>query len=162
MLANFMAAALSGLIALPASPAHPPTSGAGLYMTSVTLGEIDPDGVVPTINGVPNAGTLNWDIALPRAQLTVGMPYKLTFSFEDIGYNGPCSVEVRMTQVQGGKKVRLRGLTGLGTQCTSPNVYMGATDFGKIPDAPGPVTITATVHYGANQSSTKVQMLIQE
>ena len=160
MLANLLAAALTGVIAIPGSAAHAPSQISGIYMTGVSLGAVDPNNVVPTANGVPNAGTANWDIALPLGVLHAGDPYKLTLTFEDAGYKGPCNIIVRMTQVQSGKKVVLREVRPFAGQC-SPNIFMASTDFHEMPNAPGPVTLTATIHYGAEKSSTKVDMLIQ-
>ena len=160
MLANLLAAALTGVFALPAPAAHVPGQSTGVYMTGVSLGDVDPNNVVPTVNGVPNAGTANWDIALPLGVLHAGDPYKLTVTFEDAGYTGPCNVIVRMTQVQSGKKVVLREVRPFAGQC-SPNIFMVSTDFHEMPNAPGPVTLTATIHYGDAKSSTKVDMLIQ-
>ncbi len=160
MLANLMAAALSSLVVLPNAAVQKPGTQTGVYMTSVTLGDVDPNGVVPTVNGVPNAGTSNWDIALPLGGLQSGQPYKLTLSFEDVGYTGSCYVDVRMTQIQDGKKVLLRDVGGYSGQC-SPNIYMVSTDFGTMPSAPGMVTLTATAHFGKAKSSTKTNLLIQ-
>jgi hypothetical protein len=160
MITTLVAAALATVIAIPTASA-PPSSGDGtVQMTSVTLGDVDPNNVVPTANGVPNAGTSNWDIALPVAGLTAGTDYKLTLTFEDVGYTGPCNVDVRMTQIQNGKKVLLRDTTGFSGQCTS-NIYLVSTDFGAMPNAPGPVTLIATAHFGKGKSSTKVNLLIQ-
>ncbi|HTT99184.1 MAG TPA: hypothetical protein VMF58_14130 [Rhizomicrobium sp.] len=160
MLAGLMAAALGSVIVMPVHSPQTPGANSAVYVTGVTLGDVDPNNVVPTANGVPNAGTSNWDIALPVAGLTAGTDYKLTFTFEDVGYTGACNVDVRMTQVQEGKKVLLRDVGGYAGQC-SPNIYMVSTDFGAMPDSPGPVTLTVTAHYGKAKTSTKVKMLIQ-
>ncbi len=160
MLANLMAAAFSSLAVLPNAAVQTPGTQTGVYMTSVTLGAVDPNGVVPTVNGVPNAGTANWDIALPSAVLQQGNSYKLTLSFEDAGYTGSCDVDVRMTQKQDGKTVLLRDVIGYSGQCV-PDIYMVSTDFGAMPNAPGPVTLSATLHYGRAKSAIKAKMLIQ-
>jgi len=161
MFASLTAAALATVIALPASSPRTPTGDGGVFMTGVTLGDIDPNGAVPTTNGVPNAGTANWDVALPTAGLHAGQNYQLTYSFEDVGYTGACNVDIRMTQVQNGRKVLLRDAGGFSDQCT-PNIYLATTLFGAMPNAPGPVTLTATVRYGKAKSSTKVNLLIQQ
>jgi hypothetical protein len=161
MFMGLMAAALGSVIVFPNTSLQAPAKDAGVYMTSVSLGAVDPNAIVPTANGVPHAGTSNWDIALPLAGLQVGTPYKLTLSFEDVGYTGACYVDVRMTQKQDGKTVLLRDVIGFSGQCV-PSIYMAATDFGTMPDAPGPVTLSATVHYGKGKTSTKATMLIQE
>jgi hypothetical protein len=159
MFASLAAAALATVITVPTSSQSPSGDG-GVYMTGVTLGDVDPNGVVPTTNGVPNAGTSNWDVALPLAGLSAGTDYKLTLTFEDVGYTGQCYVDVRMTQIQNGKKVLLRDAGGFSGQC-APNIYLVSTDFGVMPNAPGPVTLTATAHFGKGKSSTKVKLQIQ-
>jgi hypothetical protein len=160
MFATLVAGALANVLVVPISPTQPPQQSIGIYMTSVMLGDLDPNNVVPTANGVPGAGTSNWDVALPLAALQAGTDYKLTLTFEDVSYTGPCYVDVRMTQIQNGKKVLLRDMTGYSGQC-SPNIYLASVDFGAVPDAPGPVSIAATAHYGKAKSQAKVQMIIQ-
>ena len=159
MFATLMAAALSSVLVIPTHSTQTPSQG-GVYMTGVTLGDIDPNGVVPTANGVPNAGTQNWDVALPTAGLHAGQDYKLTLTFENTGYTGNCYVDVRMTQIQNGKKVLLRDVGGFTGQCET-GIYLVSTDFGTMPNAPGPVTLTAIAHFGKGKTSTKTSLLIQ-
>jgi hypothetical protein len=153
--------ASGAVIAVPQRETTP--DNATIIPTSVAFGEIDPNGKVPTVNGVPGAGVKNWDIALPRAVLKAGHDYELTVSAEDVGFTGACFGEVLMWQIQNGRKelLELVDITDF-IKCKPGHVYVKSKDFGIIPDKPGPVTVTFSMHFSAHHKTTiRVPMLIQ-
>ena|ERR1700729_3328142 len=164
MFANLIAAAAVALAA-PATGASNTarmTAGAqGVIITNAAVGEIDPTGIIPTTNGVPGAGVDNVDIATPIALLSVGQNYEFTMAFHDLSYSGSCSESVRFTQIQNGKKVRLRGFTILPQDCEAGNVYVAGAETGKFPNSPGSVTMSVTVYYGNQKATMNVPLVLQ-
>lgn len=160
MPASLAALALATVVAIPGPSALPPAKDRGILLTSVTLGVTDPNGKVPTLNGVPGAGTNNLDIAVPAAVLPVGTDYQLMATFQAAGYTGTCNGQVTMTQKQGHEQVKLRQVSIGPGQCEAGNIYMVHTAFGAIPDAPGPVTLSFTMSYGDAKAVMKVPMTI--
>jgi hypothetical protein len=155
------ALASGSAIAVPQREAPPDDST--IFPTGIALGEIDPNGKVPTLNGVPGAGVKNWDIALPRAVLKAGHDYELMVSAEDVGFTGACFGEVLMTQIQNGRKelLALVDVTDF-IKCKPGHVYVKSREFGIIPDKPGPVTVSFSMHFSGHHKTTiKVPMLIQ-
>ncbi|HWA88903.1 MAG TPA: hypothetical protein VG889_02635 [Rhizomicrobium sp.] len=133
-----------------------------VVLTSLTMGETDPNAKVPTVNGVPDAGTLNWDVAMPVAAMIVGRRYTVTATFHDFAYDGACNTQVTMSRKLRHKQVVLRQTAlGPGT-CASGKVFLMAGDFGIAPDAPGPVTLSIVLHFGDATATTKVPMTIVE
>lgn len=153
------ALALASAVAI-AAPAAPPAQAGPIVMTSLTLGETDPNGKVPTVNGVPGSGTVNWDIALPVAALVVGRNYHLTATFHDLGYTGPCNAQATLTQKQGHHRVTLRQIPLGPANCDAGFVYLLHGDFGPAPDSPGPVTLSVVLYFGDSKESLKVPMTI--
>jgi hypothetical protein len=153
------ALALSSFIAVPA-PAVTPAKDRPIILTSLTIGSTDPNGKVPTVNGVPDSGTLNWDIALPVAALIVGQDYHVTATFHDLGYSGSCNAQATLSQKQGHKKVTLRSIPLGPAHCDSGLVYLLHGDMGATPDAAGPATLTVDLYFGDSKESLKVPMVI--
>jgi hypothetical protein len=165
MLANLALAAVAAFAAPAANSSNAAqisADGNGIIVTSASVGAIDPNGKVPTTNGVPGAGVLNWDIATPTALLNVGGKYKFAMTFHDLAYTGSCSVVVKFSQSQGGKNVVLKKITIFGQNCAAGTVYVASADTGAMPNAPGPVNLSVNVLYGSQKSNTlKVPMVLQ-
>jgi hypothetical protein len=145
--------------ALSGAPAIAAGSGA-IVITSITAGEVDPSGVIPTTNGVTGAGIPNWDIATPTATLQDGTKYVFSSSFDDISYTGTCEERVRLTQVENGKKIVLFGATRFGINC-SPGAVLWSMP-GLVANAmSGPAEISLLVTFGSSKVSAKVPVVIQ-
>jgi hypothetical protein len=164
MFANLIAAAVVALAApaTHASNTAPMTgNGGGVIITNVAMGEIDPNGIIPTTNGVQGAGVDNVDIATPIALLSAGQNYAFTMAFHDLSYSGSCTETVTFTQIQNGKKVRLMRFTILPQDCEAGNVYLAYAETGKFPNSPGSVTMSVTVYYGNQKATMKVPLVLQ-
>lgn len=160
MPAMLAALAASAFLVVP----HPPVQAAKdqqIFITTLSLGPADPNGKVPTVNGVPDAGVNNWDIPMPSAVLTHGQDYYLTYAIDDAAYTGNCLFTVELTQVQSGHKVVLGSdVFSLPGGCV-PGQVLVATDFHAMPDSPGPVTLSMKVKYDGGKASIKLPMVIQ-
>jgi len=161
MLANIVLAAVTAFAAPAAqstNAAQIAADGNSIIVTSASVGEIDPNGKVPTANGVPGAGVLNWDIATPTALLNVGGKYKLAMTFHDLAYTGSCGVVAKFTQ----SHVVLKKITIFGQNCAAGTVYVASADTGAMPNAPGPLTLSVNVVYGSQKSNVlKVPLVLQ-
>ncbi|HEY1614667.1 MAG TPA: hypothetical protein VGF97_13350 [Rhizomicrobium sp.] len=160
----FAALALAAVTAISVghSPSHrSPGSQSDMVITSLTAGEADPDGVVPTVNGVPGAGVNNWDISIPVAVVEVGGQYVYALTVHDIDYTGSCSAMFKLTQMQSGKRVTLDSGELLGGTCQGDLVYLTSAAGRPVPNAPGAATLSATVHFGSNKTSLKVPLTIE-
>jgi len=155
------ALALASAVAVAiAAPAAPPAKGGPIVMTSLTLGETDPNGKVPTVNGVPGSGTVNWDIALPVAALIVGRSYHVTTTFHDFAYTGSCNALATLSQKQGHQRVTLRQIPLGPANCEAGYIYLLHGDFGPAPDFLGPVTLSVALYFGDSKESLRVPMTI--
>lgn len=163
MLAGLLAAAAVSVMTFPA-PAHAPSSpvvnakSASILITTIAFGEIDPNGAVPTVNGVPDAGTTNWDIPLPTAVLTSGTNYTETFTFYDIDYTGSCAFLIEVTSDKTGEALLKTPVSNI--SC-SPGATLVSTTTGAVSLPPGPVTARATVYYGKKRVSMKAPLTVQ-
>jgi hypothetical protein len=131
----------------------------GIVPAFITAGLPDPNGKVPTLNGVAGSGITNLDISFPMTLLTHGSSYIYTLSFQDVNFTGTCQASFTLTQIQFNKTVTLDTEKDPAFSC-GPGTFWFWTFGGKvIPDFPGPATLTGTVTYGtskANISSTVV------
>src|SRR5215468_8994114 len=151
-----MAAAAVFVVPGPVNPKVAPPEDGTVVITSLTAGETDPNGKVPTLNGVRGAGTNNWDIAIPTGILVNGRAYTYSITFQDIGYSGRCSASYKLTQNVGGKKVTLDQGSIFGTTCAAGNLYMSGVPGRILPNAPGNATLMGTVAFGDRKVSVKV------
>jgi hypothetical protein len=135
----------------------------GIVITSFTAGFFDPNGKIPTLDGVPGAGVDNWDIAVPVAALHVGNFYTYQMTFHSISYSGNCKATYKLTQVQGTKTVTLdSGTIAPSFDCTGPSIWAYAVNSTKtIPNSPGPATLTGTLAIGGSKLTMKVPMIIK-
>jgi hypothetical protein len=136
-------------------------NGPAMVVTMVTAGEVDPNGVIPTFDGVPGAGVINWDIAYPATVLYVGMNYELEALVNDNTYSGPCKGYIELTQEQSGKKVVLTKFVFYSRDDCGSGIGYGGTSEVTIPNSPGPATLSATMQYGGQKSVMSVPMVIQ-
>ncbi|HEX3431296.1 MAG TPA: hypothetical protein VHT03_10450 [Rhizomicrobium sp.] len=68
-----------------------------------------------------------------------------------------------MTQFQNGRKVLLQ-LVDISDfiECRPGHIYVKATDFGAIPNSPGPVTVAFSMHFTGHRKTTiKVPTVIR-
>ncbi|MBV9570876.1 MAG: hypothetical protein JO056_06525 [Alphaproteobacteria bacterium] len=131
-----------------------------MVVTIVTAGEVDPNGVVPTFNGVPGAGTNNWDIAFPTGVLKIGKSYNIETLINDNSYSGPCKGSLELAQEQAGKKVVLAKYSVVNGTC-GPGIIYGRDEAITIPNSPGPATLSGMIKYGSNRHALNVPMVIQ-
>ena len=156
-----LAAATAFVVAAPAHPSGIAQSSA-VVLTSITAGAIDPNNVVPTLNGVPGAGTNNWDIPIPLSALDKSAPYSFSATFQDLAYTGTCRVVFKLQQNQAGKNVRLAGAQIFSTACAPGAVFLGHYNSQISTKAvPGPATLVGTVYFGSDKRSLKIPITIQ-
>ena len=161
MLAIVALAAAFATVATPVRTSDA-AQGSAVVLTSITAGEVDPNGIVPTLNGVSGAGTNNWDIPIPLSVLTKSSPYSFSATFQDISYTGTCRVAFKLQQDQDGKKVTLAGSQIFSTACSPGLVFLGHRNSQISTKAiAGPATLTGTVYFGSDRNSLKVPITIQ-
>jgi hypothetical protein len=162
MLATLALAAVTAFaVAAPVHSSGVPQSSA-VVLTSITAGEVDPNGVVPTLNGVAGAGTNNWDIPIPLSALDKNSAYSSSATFQDLSYTGNCRVVFKPLQDQGGETVKLAGAEIFSIACTPGLVLLGYCNSQISTKAvPGPATLIGTVFFGSEKSSLKIPMVIQ-
>jgi hypothetical protein len=128
----------------------------------VTVGDRDPNHVIPTVDGVPGAGIDNLDIAFPDTILQHGTVYVVQVAAQDASYTGSCDVTYQLSQVQGGINVILdSGTINPAYACKRGQNFAVGNLTDAIPDAPGLATLTGTIAYGTKKVSTKVSVLIK-
>jgi hypothetical protein len=163
---RILALATALVTAAHAASAFEPKKGngdQGIVVTGFSAGLTDPNGAVPTLDGVPGAGIHNWDIATPKALLQSGNAYTYQMSFQSLSYSGTCKATYKLTQKQGGKNVVLDSGTIIDTfDCTAPtNWVFAVTSPHVIPSAPGPATLTGTLTLQGGKIVTDVPVMIQ-
>jgi hypothetical protein len=140
---------------------HAAAQSPGMEVTMVTAGAVDPNGIIPALNGVQGAGVYNWDIALPVTVLNGGQNYVLEAMVNDNNYTGPCEGYLELTQVQSGKRVVLAKFVFWSKEdCTAGFGYGGENEF-TIPTSPGPAMLSGVIKYGASKNVMNVPMVIQ-
>lgn len=125
-----------------AAPAATPVVVPTLVLATPT----DPNGKVPTVNGVPGAGVTNMDVGFPTALLVHARFYVYIVGFSDTTFSGTCAVTYKLTQVQAGKTVTLD--TATRNVATTPGDWAWAFAGKAIPTSPGVATLTGTVKCG--------------
>jgi hypothetical protein len=135
----------------------------GVVLTSFSAGLLDPNGVVPTLDGVPGAGVHNWDIATPKALLLNGSTYVYQMTFQSLSYSGNCKASYKLTQKQGNKNVTLdSGVIADTFDCTSPTNWAFAVPSSKaINGISGPATLTGTLTLTGGKVTMQVPVTIQ-
>jgi len=138
-----------------------PAAIPGMLPAFVTAGNIDPNGKVPALNGVPGSGVENLSLAFPVTVLNHGTQYVYSVVMQDNNYTGSCTVSFKLAQVQNGKTVTLDSGT-VKTFSTEPgNVWIWVATGKPIPNSPGEATLTGTLKYGGTTTSTKTTVLLQ-
>jgi len=146
-----------GLSAYAQTPATLPA----MLPTSITAGQIDPAGKVPTINGVPGSQVTNLDVSFPLALLFHGNRYVYSVTVQDNSYTGSCTVSYALTQVQNGKKVTLDSAK-ITTFKTAPgNIWLWVATGKAIPNSPGLATLAGSFKCGTTTNSIKSTVLLQ-
>jgi hypothetical protein len=151
----------AGSAVMTAQTESAPATVPAMLPTSITAGYIDPNGKVPTINGVSGSGVENLDISFPVAQLVHGNQYVYSITVQDNNYTGSCTVSYSLTQVQSGKTVKLDGAK-ITTFTTAPgNIWLWVATGKAIPNSPGVATLAGTFKCGTNTSSIRSTVLLQ-
>jgi hypothetical protein len=159
MLVNLFAAAVISVMTMPGNaPPIPGNKGPAIIPTTLAFGAIDPTAVIPTVDGVSNAGVDNWDIAWPLGMLARGTSYAETFSFHDISYSGDCEFLVTIKGNAGGQ---VAAPVRKPISCTPGDVIMVSTQTGALGGSPGAAEATLTVYFGKKKTSIKVPLVIQ-
>ena len=158
--------AIAAVLALPLvahSQSVPGSKKAPQIMPAfITVGEVDPNHVIPTVDGVPGAGIDNLDIAFPDTILQHGTVYVVQVAAQDASYTGSCDITYALTQVQGGKNVTLdSGTINPSYACMRGQNFAVGNRTNAVPDAPGLATLTGTIAFGTKKVSTKVSVLIK-
>jgi hypothetical protein len=140
----------------------PPTSPPAVIASFVVAGSPDPNGKVPTFNGVPGAGVANIDFATPTAILVHGGVYTYLVSMEDLSYTGTCKIIYYLTQGTGAQKVTLdSGIINKGFTCGPGGRWAWAINGRAVPNSPGPATLTGIVIFGSGRSAVIANLVIQ-
>jgi hypothetical protein len=148
-------------VALQAQEGKAPAAVPGMLPSFIAAGNIDPNGKVPALNGVPGSGVENLDLAFPVTVLTQGTRYVYSVVLQDYNYTGSCTVTFKLTQVQGTKTVTLDSGT-IKTFNTAPgNIWVWVTTGKAIPNSPGLATLTGSLKYGTTTTSTKTTVVLQ-
>jgi hypothetical protein len=134
----------------------------GVIPAFITAGSPDPDGKVPTVNGVSGSGVTNLDVPFPLTLLSHGSSYVFTIAFQNINFTGTCQASYKLTQVQYNKTVTLdSGTSSSITSCNPGTVWYWYWGSKVIPDYPGPATLTGTVTYGSSKATTTTTVVFQ-
>ena len=146
-----------------ADEANEANGSQGVVLTSFSAGLSDPNGIVPTFDGVPGAGVHNWDIPTPKALLVHGTLYTYQMTFQSLNYSGICKGSYKLTQKQGSKNVVLDSGTIIKAfDCTSPtNWAFAVPSQNPIPNAPGPATLTGTLTLDGGKVTMSVPVMFQ-
>jgi hypothetical protein len=133
-----------------------------LMAAFVTLGVLDPNNVIPTVDGVPGAGIDNLDIAFPLTAVAHGTVYVVQVAAQDLTYNGSCSITYELDQKQKGVNVVLDSGTINGTfACKPGTTFAVGNRTHAIPNSPGAATLTGTITYGSKTATTTLPLFIQ-
>ena len=128
----------------------------GIAASSVTVGAQATG--LPCFNCVANQTTLNLGLSMPLAVLTQGSAITITVTFENLTYNGPCSVVYSFKQ---GKTTLKKGSYSYPSGCSTESVY-NATYFNTtVPSAPGSTVLQAVVEAGTIKSAVTENLTIQ-
>jgi len=137
------------------------TNTAGVIPAFITAGFTDPNGKVPTINGVSGSGVTNLDVAMPLTTLVVGTTYVYTIALQDVNFSGTCKASFKLTQVQFNKTVTLDSGSVESFNCAPGGAWAWAWGGKAIPNYLGPATLTGTVTYGSSTASTSTTLIIE-
>jgi len=141
------------------------TTGTGMLPSSVTVGEIDPNGKVPVLNGVPGSGIPNMDLAIPLSILTHGNSYCFTVSLQDYNVTGNYEVDYYIKQVVEGVTKTIVHQTIVTNKSTEPgDTWVWDIYSAAIPDSPGIATLYGRVRWGTGYTTEAVistKILIQ-
>jgi hypothetical protein len=133
----------------------------GAIPAFISVGNIDPNGKVPTYNGVPGAGVTNLDIAFPLTGITHGNAYVYTLAMQVINFTGSCTASFALTQEQLGKTVTLDSGSTKSFSCAPSDIYYWVFNGKTLPNSPGPATLTGTVTYGSSKATTSTTLTLQ-
>jgi hypothetical protein len=139
--------------------------GTGTLPASITVGAIDPAGMVPVLNGVPGSGVPNSDVSIPLTVLTHGTSYCYTVSIEDNNVTGGYEVDYYIRQIVGGVAKTIVDQMIVKAQTTAPGDMWVWSIYGKaLPDSPGIATLIGRVRWGTgytNEAIVSAKFLIQ-
>jgi hypothetical protein len=147
-----------------AAPVHSfdVSQNSAVVLTSIIAGDVDPNGVVPTPNGVAGAGTNNWDVPIPQSALDKNSAYSFSATFQDLSYTGNCRMIFKLQQDQGGRTVNLAGAEIFSAACTPGLVFLGHRNSQISTKAvASPAMLIGTVIFGSEKSLLKIPMMIE-
>jgi hypothetical protein len=133
----------------------------GIIPAFITAGAPDPNGKVPSLNGVSGSGVTNLDISFPLTLLSHGSSYVYTIALQDINFTGTCQASFTLTQVQFNTTVTLDSAKDDTFSCGPGTIWYWTFSGKTIPDFPGPATLTGTVTYGSTKAMTVTTVIIQ-
>ncbi len=118
-------------------------------ITYAVIGDIDPNGKVPALNGVPGAGVANVDVPIPLYVLAGGSAYAITVGTQNNSFAGSCTVSYTLTAVIGGTKTTLGSATTQPYNCGKGTTWAWAFNTPALPNFKGAATLTATATFGS-------------
>jgi hypothetical protein len=158
MVKKFCAAAAIAALALSSGVAF--AGEARGYALMIIAGQPDPNGVIPALSKVPNAGISNLDIAVPVAILQHGQPYIIIMASQNGSYSGTCTDSFTLTQEKSGKAVTLLSGEIQKYSCGQGQYWDWYKESEAIPNSPGPATLTGIVKYGIKPVTISVPVYI--
>jgi hypothetical protein len=141
----------------------PPSKKAPAVMAAfITAGALDPNNVIPTVDGVPNAGIGNLDIAWPLTVLRHGAIYVVQVAAQNSNFSGTCAVTYQLTQVKHHKKTVVdQGTINPSYACAAHTNWAVGNRSNPVPNSPGAATLVGIIQYGSTTVSTSFPVWIQ-
>lgn len=125
-----------------------------VLVTGITASFPDPNGKVPTFNGVPGAGIANWDNSLAQGVLVQGDYYNFCVSLAAATASGTASVSYAVTR---GKTKILSATIVKSLTVGTDGVWYECSGYTKLPSSPGKATLAAIAEYTATGSTKPVK-----
>lgn len=127
----------------------------------ITAGFIDPNGVIPALNGVAGAGVANLDVAQPLTVLVHGSSYMYTVVLQNYSFTGTCVVSYKLTQVQNGKTVTLDSAQIKSFSTVPGDTWAWAMGGKAIPNSAELAMLQGIVKFGSQSQTVKVNVVLQ-
>jgi hypothetical protein len=150
------AAAILALAGSMAQAATPPG-----YITFATVGNADPNGKVPVLNGVPGSGVSNIALPVPQHFINHGDFYNVAIGSQNGTFKGTCITSYNLSIKVGGKPKIISSSKTKPYACGPETFWIWDFNTPAIPDNPGAATLAVAVSYGSTVVHATVPLIIQ-
>jgi len=138
--------------------AHAAPPGAITYLV---IGSADPNKKLPLLDGVPNAGVSNIDMALPVRYLQHGYSYEVIIGGQNFAFTGTCvAAYTLISKANGGSQLIVSGSTEP-FSCSATAVGQWPFPTPKIPNLRGPAVLSATLQFGKKMIKASIPLAIE-